>query len=185
MTPSTPPAPTSPPPPTPPTGELAALVEEATKKSGLVWVNGRAVWHAWIDGAMYVLCGGPVEQPVPDGLADGTVASVTVRSKDKGGRLVGWQGRAVVVAAGSPVWEGAVVELRAKRLNTADAETVTGRWARECTLFRLAPEGAPAEHPAAMPDGSGAAPPPPTPATTRQPMPAGLPRLLTRRRPRG
>lgn len=179
MTPATPPA------PAPTSGELAALVEEATKKSGLVWVNGRAVWHAWIDGAMYVLTGGPVEQPAPPGLADGAVASVTVRSKDKGGRLVGWQGRAAVVTPDSEPWRAAVAELRTKRLNSADADTVTERWARECTLFRLTPEGPPAEHPGAMPTASGAAPPLPTPATTRHPMPAGLPKLLTRRRKRG
>src|SRR3954453_8622727 len=103
------------------TSEHAALIEEATKKSGLVWVNGRAMWHAWIGGAMYVLCGGPIEQPVPPGLAGGAVASVTVRSKDKGGRLVGWQGRAALVAAGSEQWQAAVAELRTKRLNAADA----------------------------------------------------------------
>ncbi|MFG1809337.1 hypothetical protein [Streptomyces sp. NPDC049040] len=166
------------------TSEHAALIEEATKKSGLVWVNGQAVWHAWIDGAMHVLCGGPTEQPVPAGLADGATASVTVRSKDKGGRLVGWQGRAALLAPASEPWSAAVAELRTKRLNSADADTVTDRWARECALFRLVPEGEPAEHPGAMPDGSGAAVPLPTTATTREPMPAGLPRLLARRRSR-
>jgi hypothetical protein len=166
------------------TSEHAALIEEATKKSGLVWVNGLAMWHGWIDGAMYVLCGGPTEQPLPAGLADGATASVTVRSKDKGGRLVGWQGRAELLAPGSEPWSAAVAELRAKRLNSADADTVAERWARECSLFRLAPVGDPAEHPGAMPDGSGAAVPPPTPATTRQPIPAGLPRLLARRKTR-
>ncbi|WP_031521456.1 hypothetical protein [Streptomyces sp. NRRL F-5123] len=164
---------------------LAALVEEGVRKSGLVWVNGRAVWQVWADGGAYVLCGGPVEQPVPDGLVDGAVVGVTVRSKDKGGRLVGWQARAAVVPAGSEAWQAAVGELRGKRLNTADADSVDERWARECTLFRLTPEGSPAERPGAVPDGSGAAPPRPTPATTREPVPAGLPRLLARRRPRG
>lgn len=33
-----------------------ALIEEATKKSGLIWVRGatgpaRALWHVWHDGA--------------------------------------------------------------------------------------------------------------------------------------
>lgn len=166
------------------TSEHAALIEEATKKSGLVWVNGLAMWHAWIGGAMYVLCGGPTEQPAPAGLADGAVAAVTVRSKDKGGRLVGWQGRAEVLAPRSEPWSAAVAELRSKRLNSADADTVADRWAEECTLFRLTPEGDPAEHPGAMPAGSGAAVPTATPAVTRQPMPAGLPKLLARRRAR-
>ncbi|MFI0900156.1 hypothetical protein [Streptomyces sp. NPDC020983] len=164
---------------------LAALVEEGVRKSGLVWVNGRAVWQVWEDGGAYVLCGGPVEQPVPDGLVEGAVVDVTVRSKDKGGRLVRWRARASVVPARSEAWRAAVGELRGKRLNAADADTVDERWARECTLFRLTPEGSPVEGPGAVPDGSGAAPPRPTPATTREPVPAGLPRLLARRRPRG
>ena len=39
-----------------------ALVEEATKKSGLIWVKGalpgaRALWHVWHDGAVYATTG--------------------------------------------------------------------------------------------------------------------------------
>jgi hypothetical protein len=161
------------------TTQNAALVEEATKKSGLVWVNGRAVWHGWVDGAMCVL-GGPGEQPLPD-LADGAAATVTVRSKDKGGRLVTWTGRARLLAPRSPEWEAAVAELRGRRLNAPDAEAMTERWARDCALFRLSPEGEPTEAPGAMPTGSGAAAPVATPATTRRPAPAALPRLLARR----
>lgn len=160
----------------------AALVEEGAKKSGLVWVNGRAVWHVWGDGGAYVLCGGPTEQPVPDGLADGAVVGVTVRSKDKGGRLVTWAGRAERVEAGTDAWRDAVAELRPKRLNAEDADSVGERWARECTLFRITPEGDAVEAPERMADGSGAEPPRPTPATTRRPMPAGLPKLLARRK---
>ncbi len=68
-----------------------ALVEEATKKSGLIWVQGpgspaRALWHVWHEGAACVVGDGPGEQPLP-GLADGAEAEVTVRSKDKG---AGW-----------------------------------------------------------------------------------------------
>lgn len=68
-----------------------ALIEEATKKSGLVWVQGpdgpaRALWHVWHEGAACLIGDGPGEQPLP-GLADGAEARVTVRSKDKGG---GW-----------------------------------------------------------------------------------------------
>lgn len=162
--------------------EVFALVEEGAKKSGLVWVNGQAVWHLWMDGAAYLVCGGAEEQPVPPGLAGGGIVEVTVRSKDKGGRLVTWRGRAEVVEPGTDGWDSAVAELRGKRLNAVDAESTPERWARECTLFRIVPEGAPAEGPGAMPDGSGAAPPRKTPATTRQPIPAGLPKLLARRK---
>lgn len=69
-----------------------ALVEEATKKSGLIWVRGagepaaRALWHVWHEGAACLVGDGPGEQPLP-GLVEGGSAEVTVRSKDKGG---GW-----------------------------------------------------------------------------------------------
>src|SRR3989442_15693597 len=68
------------------------LVEEATKRSGLIWLalpdlpQPRAAWHLWHDGAAYVVTGG-IEQPLP-GLPEAERVTVTVRSKDKGGRLV-------------------------------------------------------------------------------------------------
>jgi hypothetical protein len=160
-----------------------ALVEEATKKSGLIWVRGegpaRALWHVWVDGAAYVVGDGPGEQPLP-GLADGSAAEVTVRSKDKGGRVVAWTAAVSELAAGSEPWEAAVAELKGKRLNAPDAETMTERWARECRVLRLTPRDVANAHP----DGSLAAPPLPTPATTRNPVPAALPRLLLKRRKR-
>ena len=169
---------------TPTAAELTdlALVEEATKKSGLVWVDGQALWHVWVDGAMCVVGGGPVEQPLPSGLVDGGTSRVTVRSKDKGGRLVAWTGRVSLLPPQSEAWLSAVEALRAKRLNSPDTATVPDRWARECAVFSLTPEGPPVESPSAMPSTSGATPPLPTPATTRHAMPASLPRLLTRRR---
>ncbi|WP_435125834.1 hypothetical protein [Actinacidiphila sp. bgisy144] len=160
--------------------ELAALVEEAAKKSGLVWVNGQAVWHLWLDGGLHLVAG-PGEQPVP-GLVDGGTATVTVRSKDKGGRLVGWVARVAVLAPHSEPWEAAVGEMKGKRLNAVDAEELPARWAAQCQVFRLAPTGSVPEHPGAMPDSSGAAVPAATSATTRRPAPAGLPKLLARRR---
>jgi hypothetical protein len=54
------------------------------------------------------------------------------------------------------------------------------RWARECRVLRLEPSGSIAE----LPDGSLAQPPLPTPATTRRPIPAALPRLLLKKRKR-
>ncbi|MEU3789367.1 hypothetical protein [Streptomyces fructofermentans] len=167
-----------------------ALVEEATKKSGLVWVRGdgvaesgapsRPVWHVWHDGAMCLVGDGPGEQPLP-GLVDGGTASVTVRSKDKGGRLVSWSASVVEAAPGTPEWDAAVAELKGKRLNAPDGEAVPERWARECRVLRLVPTGGTD----ALPDGSLAAAPPATPVTTRREMPAGLPRLLLKRRKRG
>ncbi|MFV0133789.1 hypothetical protein ACLGIH_11210 [Streptomyces sp. HMX87] len=162
-----------------------ALVEEATKKSGLIWVQGpgspaRPLWHVWHEGAACVVGDGPGEQPLP-GLADGAMAEVTVRSKDKGGRLVSWTARIVELASGSEAWQAAVAELKGKRLNASDGEAVPDRWARQCRVLRLEPTGATAP----LPDGPLAEPPLPTPATTREPIPAGLPRLLLKRGRRG
>ncbi|MFJ9337957.1 hypothetical protein ACIRP0_01550 [Streptomyces sp. NPDC101733] len=160
-----------------------ALVEEASKKSGLIWVRGtgadRALWHAWLDGAAHVLGDGPGEQPFP-GLADGSAAEVTVRSKDKGGRLVAWTAAVRELVPGSEPWEAAVAELKGKRLNAPDSERMTERWARECRLLRLEPVAV-AD---GLPSGSLAAAPLPSPALTREPAPAGLPRLLLKRKKR-
>ncbi|SCK32109.1 hypothetical protein [Streptomyces sp. WMMB 322] len=165
-----------------------ALIEEASKKSGLIWVRGpegpsRALWHVWHDGAVCLVGGGPLEQPLDGlGLSDGGTATVSVRSKDKGGRLVVWPARVVELAPGGEQWETVVGELRSKRLNAPDFATLAERWARECRVLRLVPAGAPVEKPGAMPDASQAAVPLPTRATTRRRIPVGLPRLLFRRR---
>jgi hypothetical protein len=167
-----------------------ALVEEASKKSGLVWVRGpqgpsRSLWHLWIEGAVCLVGGGPLEQPLEGlDLRDGGTAEVSVRSKDKGGRLVVWPARVVELAPRSERWETAVGELKGKRLNAPDAETLTDRWARECRVLRFEPAGPPVQRPGAMPDASHAAAPLTTEATTRQAAPAGLPKLLFRRRGR-
>ncbi|MFJ2703288.1 hypothetical protein ACIO3R_08815 [Streptomyces sp. NPDC087428] len=157
-----------------------ALVEEATKKSGLVWVRGtgpaRALWHVWHESAALFVGDGPGEQPLPAGLTDGATAEVTARSKDKGGRLVAWTASVTQLAPRSEAWEAAVAELRGKRLNAPDAEQMTGRWARECRILRLTPLGSRTD----LPTDSGAAAPLPTTATTRMPVPAGLPHLLKR-----
>ncbi|AEN12221.1 MULTISPECIES: hypothetical protein [unclassified Streptomyces] len=159
-----------------------ALVEEATKKSGLVWVRGsgpaRALWHVWHEGAAVLVGDGPGEQPLPAGLEAGAAAEVTVRSKDKGGRIVAWTAEVAVLAPHSEEWEAAVGELKGKRLNAPDAERLTERWARECRVVRLTPGAADIE----LPRTSLAAVPLPTTATTRRPVPAALPRLLLKRR---
>ncbi|WP_240136671.1 hypothetical protein [Streptomyces sp. MUM 178J] len=158
-----------------------ALVEEAAKKSGLIWVRGdgppRALWHVWHEGAAYVVGDGPGEQPLP-GLTDGARAEVTVRSKDKGGRLVAWTAEVRELAPGSEAWEAAVAELKGKRLNAPDAERMPERWGRECRVLRLEPRDVSTE----LPADSLAAAPLPSDAVTRRPVPAALPRLLFKRR---
>ena len=74
-----------------------ALVEEAAKKSGLVWVQrlraapARALWHVWHEGAAHASSGTAPASSRCRGSGSWTAAppTVTVRSKDKGGRLVG------------------------------------------------------------------------------------------------
>ncbi|MFB7863387.1 hypothetical protein [Streptomyces sp. NPDC056069] len=161
-----------------------ALVEEATKKSGLIWVRGeapaaRALWHVWHDGAAHVVGDGPGEQPLP-GLVDGGTAEVTVRSKDKGGRIVAWTAAVRELPAGSEEWDAAVAELKGKRLNASDGEAMPDRWARECRVVRLDLRGSTTD----LPDGSLAAVPLPSPGITRRPVPAGLPKLLLKRKRR-
>ncbi|KDN83346.1 hypothetical protein [Kitasatospora cheerisanensis] len=162
-----------------------ALVEEAAKKSGLLWVRpagqspARPLWHAWHDGAVVVV-GDGAEQPL-HGLAAGTTATLTLRSKDKGGRLVAFPATVTAVTPGTPAWDGAVDELKGKRLNAPDTDTIGDRWARESRILRLEPAGDPAPHPT----DSLAAAPLPTPATTRRPVPAGLPKLLFKKKRRG
>ncbi|MFI7321048.1 hypothetical protein [Streptomyces venezuelae] len=161
-----------------------ALVEEATKKSGLIWVQGegspaRALWHVWYEGAVHLVGDGPGEQPLP-GLVDGGTAEVTVRSKDKGGRVVAWTADVRELAAGSEEWEAVASELKGKRLNAPDAERVTVRWAEQCRVVRLTPRDVTTE----LPSGSLAAAPLPTGVTTREALPGGLPRLLFKRKRR-
>jgi hypothetical protein len=155
----------------------AALVEEATKKSGLVWIardddpaHSRPVWHVWADGALHVVTG-PSEQELP-GVEPGGTVRVTVRSKDKGGRLVTWRGRVGVVEPGTPAWDAVVPALHAARLNQHDGEEQPRRWAREARVLRIEPVGRPLETPDRdMPSGSGAATVPPSPLTTTRRAP--------------
>ena len=104
-----------------------ALIAEATKRAGLIWITvpdaavpGRAgggatgrphpVWHVWRDAA-YVLTG-PGEQDVP-GLGDASLVTVSVASKDTGGLLVRWAARVSRVQPGSGEWSGIIGALLA------------------------------------------------------------------------
>jgi len=167
-----------------------ALVEEATKKSGVIWVrpasappsSARAAWHVWVEGAAYVVTGGH-EQRIP-GIDSATEVVVTVPSKDKGGRLVTWMARPSLVEPGSAQWAVAVPALHANRLNAPDGEEQPARWARESQVIRLEPTGEVLERPGAMPTRSQAAPPRPTRATTRGPLPFVIGRATGRKRRR-
>jgi hypothetical protein len=113
------------------------LVAEATRRSGLVWVDGQPVWHLWHDDAAWVVTGG-LEQP----LRVGATAVVEVRSRARqADLLVRWVAEVVVVPPGSPEWEAVVPLLHARRLNPPDGAEQPLRWARESSVLRLRPTG--------------------------------------------
>lgn len=164
-----------------------ALLEEATRKAGLVWLDyegtgaPRPAWHVWREGAAYVVTGAG-EQHLP-GLAEATAVTVIVPSKDSRARLVTWRGEASVVTSADDDWEPAVVALAAGRLNAPESTTLVQRWAAEATVVRLRPTGEVAEAPGRQPDGSHARAPRETLATTlgRQPWMVGARRRATDR----
>ena len=156
---------------------IATLIDEATKKAGLVWVRpsghgqrAHGLWHVWHDGSAFVLTGG-LEQFSPP-LSDR--AFVTVPSKDKGSRLVTWVADVGVVAPGSPVWEAVLPALTAKRLNPPDGDAAPQRWAEACVLYQLTPTGDVTETPDQPSTISHAVAPPPSTARTRVPRPLHL-----------
>lgn len=165
--------------------DLDALVDEALKKSGLVWLlvttaegdqRQQAVWHVWTGGNAYVLTG-PGEQPDP-GLAEADRVEVVVRSKDTTQRLVAFLATVSVVSPTDDDWEAATAELAKSRLNLSDAEHAPQRWAEDGhRVYRLTPTGDVTEQPGDYPDGSLRQAPAPSPATTR----ARLPRVFHRR----
>ena len=160
------------------------LVDEVMKKAAIVWLTvdgGRPypVWCLWIGDALYVVSG-PGEQPAP-GLAEAATALVSARG-DHGGRVVTWPADVRRVVPDGELWPTVVPQLAGKRLNASGtAEETAARWAAGCVVSRLAPAGDPTEVGPTLPDGSGAAPPPPTSATR---LPAKPFRLHRVRRPR-
>lgn len=149
-----------------------ALVEEAAKKSGLLWLElpglpqPRAAWHVWHDGSAYVLTGGEGEQPLP-GLPESAQVTVILRSKDKGGRLVSFVADAEQVEPGSELWDEVTPIIAKERLNAATHEGQVETWATESWIVRLTPSDETVE----ASDAYATVRPVPTPATTAGPPP--------------
>jgi hypothetical protein len=161
--------------------ELPPIVAEATKKAAVAWLTvpdvDRAypVWCLWLDGSIYVVTG-PGEQPAP-GLDTATSVDVSMRG-DHGGRILTFPAAVDRVRSDSEDWATVLPQLVGKRLNTPGPAEETGvRWAAECLICRLTPIDGPIEAGATLPDVSGAAPPPPTPAANRTARPFRLHRV--------
>jgi len=147
--------------------DLSALLSEAGKKSGLLWIDvpgDRAwpAWHVWLDGTAYVVSG-PGEQSLPWLPPE---LSVTFRSKSTGGRLVTVPASATIVKPEDEGWEAATAALKASRLNAPAGDTIT-RWATDNTLYALTPHDEALQGPGSYSQECGEAQPAPTPATTR------------------
>jgi len=151
-------------PPDPPVN-VTALFAEAATKSGLMWVEvpgDRAwpFWHAWTGDTVYAVSG-PGEQTLPWLPEE---VRLVARSKDTGGRLLTVHATTREVAPAEPEWAVATEALKAERLNaTGD---LLARWAEVCTVRAFTPFGAPLEAPGSYSTTSGAAPVPPSSATT-------------------
>ncbi|MFG2005881.1 hypothetical protein ACGFNU_42700 [Spirillospora sp. NPDC048911] len=153
-----------------------ALVEEAGKKSGLLWLalpglpQPRAAWHLWHEGSAYVLTGGEGEQPLP-GLPEAEQVHVTLRSKDKGGRLVSFVATCDPVQPGSELWSTVAPLMAKDRLNASSHEGQIDRWAVESYIMRLTPTDEITEAPGGYSGDYADVRPVPTPATTAGPPP--------------
>ena len=164
---------------------IRALAAELSKKTSTSWVtydgSTHAVWHTWLDDALLLVSGGD-EQPLPD-VPDGATVEVTQRSKDNGGRLLTWAGRAEVVRPDDEAWGPVTAVLVRDRLNLADLATAADHWAAHSTVRRVVPTGATTESPGDLSDDAHRAEPPESNATTRGPLPRVLHKRV-RRRPR-
>jgi hypothetical protein len=135
------------------TGSGTDVLEEALKKSTVVWVEvpgeggtgERAVpvWYGVLDGRVYVLVGGS-EQHVP-GLATAERAVLIARSKEQQSLVAEVEATARVVEPSDPVYARVVAVLLPRRLNLRDGEAAVDRWRKESTLVELTPSSIPAE----------------------------------------
>jgi hypothetical protein len=169
----------------------SALIAELGKKTGVCWLRydepygpgsggrSRAAWHIWYDDALHLVAGGD-EQPLP-GIEEADRVEVTMRSKESGGRLVTWVGRVAVVSPTDEAWDDVTSALVSDRLNLEDLSTVKDAWAARSVVVRVDPTGELLEEPGSLREDAQAATPPPTPATTRGPLPRVLHRRQRRR----
>jgi len=173
--------------------EASAAVEGAMKGAGVVWLSPDQgptgtpmhpsstgpVWHVWSEEACYLLTG-PGEQPLP-GIVHGARCQVTARDR-AGGRAITWAATVEAVDPAGPEWGSVAPKLAAGRLNGGDPVVVVSTWPGRLTILCLRPTGDLATARTGLPDGSQAAVPLPSPATTPYRMPSDITRRWRRRR---
>jgi hypothetical protein len=136
-----------------PEGSETAVLDEALKKSTVVWIEvpgdggtgGRAVpaWYGLLDGRVYVLTGGS-EQHIP-GLAEADQVTLVARSKELQSLVARVEASARVVAGNDPLFARVAPVLLPRRLNLRDGDQAADRWRKECALVELTPSAVPAE----------------------------------------
>ncbi|GIJ48524.1 hypothetical protein Val02_54100 [Virgisporangium aliadipatigenens] len=151
------------------------LVTEAVKKAAIAWIDGRAVWCAWVGDALYVVTGGG-EQEAP-ALAAGATVPVTLRG-DHGGRIVTWPAAVSTVDPAGEEWSTVAPQLAGKRLNASGGPTETAeRWAAHSTVYALREAAPPLEAGETLPQTSLAEPPRPSEAARATKRPFRLHRV--------
>ena len=140
-------------PPYPTGSDAAAVLDEALKKSTVVWIEvpgeggtgGRAVpaWYGTLDGHVYVLTGGS-EQHIR-GLAEADRVVLVARSKELQSLVAQVEASVRVVPPDDPLFARVTAVLLPRRLNLRDGEQAPERWRKECTLVELTPSAIPAE----------------------------------------
>lgn len=129
------------------TADVLIDVTELARKSSVAWIEaaGRTwpVWYEWVDDSICVV--GTVgsvgiEQPLP-ALADGDRATVLLRSKTDRQLAAAVPVTAEVIEPNSDRWGAVTSALKAGRLNAADSPNEIDRWAAECLVVRLIPDG--------------------------------------------
>ncbi len=119
------------------------LVQDALKKSTIVWLSWRAqdsersmpVWYMPDGPRLYVLSG-EREQRL-EGAEAMTECTVTVRAKNKNIRLAELPARVRVVPAGAE-WDELALKLAEKRLNAPGPPADTARgWRESCVILEL------------------------------------------------
>jgi hypothetical protein len=126
--------------------DLADSIADWAKKSSVSWIRFESglfqVWHVWADDAICVVgsTDGVLEQPLPP-VHDGERAVVSLRSKTDRALAAEVPVRIEILHPDSASWDSITAALKAARQNPTDFATLVDRWAEECNVLRLVPEG--------------------------------------------